>query len=142
MKILVINGPNLNLLGTRQPEIYGYETLQNIEDKLIKLAEKRVILETFQSNIEGAIVDKIQQSRDFDGLIINAGAYTHTSIAIPDAISSVGITAIEVHISNIFKREEFRHHSYLSLVCIGGIYGLGSKGYELALQYFMENLNL
>ncbi|MDF2686976.1 MAG: 3-dehydroquinate dehydratase, partial [Clostridia bacterium] len=133
--------PNLNLLGTRQPEIYGSETLQNIEDRLKKTAEvNSIILETFQSNSEGEIVDKIQQSRDYDGLIINAGAYTHTSVAIADAISGVGITAIEVHISNIYKREEFRHHSFLSMVCKGGIFGLGSKGYDLALSYFINGV--
>lgn len=138
MKILVLNGPNLSRLGKREPEIYGSETLCEIEDRLKNTANKNGIeLVCMQSEIEGEMVKIIHDHADFDGMILNAAAYTHTSVAIRDAIAAVGIETIEVHISNIFRREEFRHHSYISAVCAGGIFGLGSRGYDLALEYFL-----
>ncbi len=141
-KILVINGPNLNLLGKREPDIYGNLTLDELEKQLKEYGQiKNINIEFFQSNSEGAIIDKIQQANEkFDGIIINAGAYTHTSIAIRDAISSISIPAIEVHISNIFRREKFRHTSYLSDVCIGSIVGFGKYSYFLAVDYFEKTL--
>jgi len=140
MNIQVIHGPNLNLLGKREPEIYGHETLDQIDEMIVDAGKTLDIdVKTFQSNNEGDIVTAIQQAKGWaDGIIINAGAYTHTSMAIPDAISSVEIPTIEVHISNVHAREEFRHHSYISAVSIGQIIGLGSKGYLLALQAFAK----
>ena len=139
-KILVINGPNLNLLGTREPEIYGRLTLNDIGIQLKNKAEQlKVEIECFQSNCEGEIVDKIGSAKNkFDAIIINPAAYTHTSVAIRDAISAVDIATIEVHISNIYSREEFRHKSFISPVCIGQISGLGIDGYLLALEYFSK----
>ena len=139
-KILVINGPNLNLLGTREPEIYGRLTLNDIGTQLKNKAEQlKVEIECFQSNCEGEIVDKIGLAKNkFDAIIINPAAYTHTSVAIRDAISAVDIATIEVHISNIYSREEFRHKSFISPVCIGQISGLGIDGYLLALEYFSK----
>jgi len=136
MKILVINGPNLNLLGRREPEIYGAETLGGINNALLVVAlEIGVSLEFFQSNSEGALVDAIQRAAgNFDGLIINPAAYTHTSVAIRDAISAVAIPSVEVHLSNVYSREEFRHKSLIAPVVIGQITGFGSIGYELALR--------
>lgn len=138
-KILIINGPNLNMLGTRQPEIYGDETLADVEERLEALAESVGLeVEFFQSNHEGEIVTRIQQAREgYEGVIINAGGYTHTSVAIHDAIKMVGVPVIEVHISNIYAREQFRHHSLISPVASGIIAGLGTKGYELALKSFL-----
>ncbi len=133
-KILIINGPNLNLLGKRQNDIYGDISF---EEFLTSLREKYSILDIhyFQSNHEGAIIDKIQASNsEFEGLIINAGAYTHTSIAIADTIQAISVPVIEVHISNIYARESFRHHSYLSPYCKGVIVGLGLNGYQLAIE--------
>lgn len=136
--ILVINGPNLNLLGKRQPEIYGTQSFEEYFARLVTQYEN-VNLEYFQSNYEGAIIDKIHEvGFHYDGIILNAGAYTHTSIAIADAIASVKTPVIEVHISNVYAREEFRHKSYLSKVCKGVIAGFGMKGYDLALDYFVE----
>lgn len=137
MNILVINGPNLNLLGLREPHIYGVETLSDVEAKLGALAaDLGVRLSCFQSNHEGALVDKIQASRGtVDWVIINAGAYTHTSVAIRDALAGVGIPFVEVHISNVYAREAFRHHSYLSDKAAGVVAGLGTFGYEAALQF-------
>jgi len=137
-KILIINGPNLNLLGTREPEIYGKFTLPDIENKLKDFAKKiNVEIECFQSNHEGEIVDKIGGAKNnFAGIIINPAAYTHTSVAIRDAISSVRMPVIEVHISNIYSREQFRHNSFIAPVAVGQISGLGIKGYLLALEYF------
>ena len=137
-KILIINGPNLNLLGTREPEIYGKTTLKGIETELKNKAEKlNVEIECFQSNHEGEIVDKIHSAKNnFDAIIINPAAYTHTSVAIRDAFASVEIPAIEVHISNVYSREEFRHNSLIAPVVVGQIAGLGIKGYLLALEYF------
>jgi 3-dehydroquinate dehydratase-2 len=136
MNIVIINGPNLNLLGEREPKIYGKETLKSIEKKCKEHAKKNKIkIDFFQSNIEGEIVTKIQKSRDkFDGLIINAAAFTHTSVAILDALNLVKIPKIEIHISNIFHREEFRHKSLISSAVNGLICGLGSYGYILAID--------
>lgn len=134
--ILVVNGPNLNLLGTREPEIYGYETIHDLEESLKKVAkELDVEIECFQSNHEGSIVDKIQNSRsNVDFILINAGAYTHTSVAIRDALAGIDMPFYEIHISNVHKREEFRHKSFLSDVAVGVIVGFGLDGYEFALR--------
>ena len=137
--IFVLSGPNLNLLGTREPEIYGNTTLQDIHDTLKQqAANSHVELECFQSNMEGDLVNWIQQAgQDAQAIIINAGAYTHTSIAIADAIRSIDIPVIEVHLSNIYQREEYRHHSYISPLAKGLICGFGAKSYELALQVLL-----
>lgn len=136
MKILIINGVNMNMLGFREPEKYGSMTLKDLEKDLYAYSFKLgVDIETFQSNFEGEIVEKIQSAKDnFDGIVINAGAYTHTSVAIRDAISAVNLTTVEVHMTNIYKREEFRHHSYLAPVCIGQISGFGGNSYKLGLN--------
>ncbi|ATA88471.1 type II 3-dehydroquinate dehydratase [Capnocytophaga stomatis] len=138
MKIAIINGPNLNLLGKREPEIYGNETFEHFFSNLQeKYPQTQLIY--FQSNIEGEIINKIHEiGFDYDGIILNAGAYTHTSIAIVDAIKSVQTPVIEVHISNTFARETYRHHSYISPVAKGIILGFGMKSYELALLSFLE----
>lgn len=137
MKILVINGPNLNMLGVREPEIYGAFTLENIQRELeqyAKTLDDSIELEFFQSNFEGEIVDKIQNALNtFDGIIINPAAYTHTSVAIADAIVSVNIKTVEVHLSNIYSREEFRHNSYIAPKCIGQVAGFSKDGYKMAL---------
>ncbi|MEO6023773.1 MAG: type II 3-dehydroquinate dehydratase [Burkholderiales bacterium] len=143
-KVLVLHGPNLNLLGTREPAIYGRDTLQDINTRLQKQTEQAgYSFESFQSNGEGALVDKIQAAcGDGTGFIImNPGALTHTSVAIRDAFTAVGIPFIEVHISNVYAREPFRHHSYLSDVAVGMIAGLGVKGYELALDYALNSMS-
>lgn len=138
MKIAIINGPNLNLLGKREPEIYGNQTFEQFFNDLQK-KYPQVELTYFQNNIEGEIINKIHEiGFDFDGIILNAGAYTHTSIAIADAIKSVKTPVIEVHISNTFARETFRHHSYISPVAKGVVLGFGMKSYELALLSFCE----
>ncbi len=139
-KILIINGPNLNLLGTREPEIYGKTTLKDIENEIKNRAEQlKVEVEFFQSNHEGEIVDKICGAKgNFDAVIINPAAYTHTSVAIRDAFAAVDIPAIEVHISNVYSREEFRHNSLIAPVVVGQIAGLGIQGYLLALEYFSK----
>ncbi len=136
MKILFLNGPNLNLLGQRQPEIYGNITLAEIEAEVRKRALKKgVEVEFRQSNLEGELVTWIQQAKGhFAAIVINAAAYTHTSIALRDAISSVGIPTVEVHLSNIHAREEFRHHSLIAPVCRGQIVGFGSYSYVLAFK--------
>jgi 3-dehydroquinate dehydratase-2 len=137
-RILALHGPNLNLLGTREPGIYGSRTLAQIDAGLAALAaELGVGLTSWQSNHEGALVDRIQAaaSDGTDFIIINAGAYTHTSVALRDALAGVGIPFIEVHLSNLFKREPFRQHSYLSDIAAGLISGLGPDGYEAALRY-------
>lgn len=135
MKILVINGVNMNMLGIREPEKYGTMTLADLEKELYAFAfENEFEIETFQSNHEGEIVEKIHSAfQDFDGIIINAGAYTHTSIAIRDALSAVNIPTIEVHMTNIHSREEFRQKSLIAPVCIGQISGFGVESYKLAL---------
>ena len=136
MNILLINGPNLNLLGTREPEIYGTKSLIDIEQDLRKTAEtKKTFLECFQSNHEGEIVDKIQDSvKSIQGILINAGAFTHTSISIRDALIGSKIPFVELHISNIFSREEFRKESFLTDKAIGIISGFGISSYDLALE--------
>ncbi len=136
--ILVLHGPNLNLLGMREPEVYGSETLDEINEGLLNLAEKAGIkLVAFQSNAEGELVDRIQRaiSEEADFIIINPAAYTHTSIALRDALAATQLPFIEVHLSNIFARESFRKESYFSDLALGVISGLGAKGYELALKY-------
>ena len=140
--LLLLNGPNLNRLGKREPEIYGQETLTDIEMRLKKMATvKGMTLHTKQSNHEGTLIDWIHDAEGtYEGIVFNPGAYTHTSIAIRDAISSVSVPVIEVHLSNVHKREAFRHHSMLAPVCLGQIVGLGSKGYELALLYLIEQV--
>ena len=142
MNILLVHGPNLNLLGKRQPEIYGTQTLDNINHYLIQVAQKqRVELKTFQSNHEGAIVSEIGDNIDWaDGILINPAAYTHTSVAIRDALSAVTLPVIEIHLSNIYKREGFRHHSYVSPIAVGVISGFGSHSYELALNAMINIL--
>ncbi|MHC5353501.1 type II 3-dehydroquinate dehydratase [Myroides sp. LJL115] len=136
MKIIIINGPNLNLLGKREPHIYGSLSFQDYLEQL-KASFPTLDIEYYQSNIEGELINKIHQvGFSYDGIILNAGAYTHTSIALADAISGITTKVIEVHISNTFAREEFRHHSYLSKVCQGVVVGFGLKSYNLALSYF------
>ena len=140
-RILIINGPNLNMLGTREPGIYGYDTLADIEKMCQEEAKGLGLKVDFrQSNIEGEIITWIQQAplQGFSGIIINGGAYTHTSIAIMDALLILEIPIIEVHITNIFKREEFRHLSFVSPAAEGVICGLGSRGYPLALKALAE----
>ena len=143
MNILLINGPNLNLLGTREPEIYGNKTLNDIENDLTKVAkEKSINLQCFQSNHEGEIVDKIQSSvRNIHGILINAGALTHTSISIRDALIGSKTPFVELHISNIFSREEFRKESFLTDKAIGIISGFGITSYFLALEGIIEFLS-
>lgn len=137
MKIAIINGPNLNLLGTREPEIYGANTFENYLDSL-RSKYSQIDFSFFQSNIEGEIISKIQEfGFDFDGIILNAAAYTHTSVGIGDAVKAINTPVIEVHISNIYARENFRHHSYIAAYAKGVISGFGLKSYELALQSFL-----
>jgi 3-dehydroquinate dehydratase-2 len=134
MKILVVHGPNLNLLGRRETGVYGAETFDSLNGRITALcSELGMEVEIFQSNSEGSIVDAIQ-AKQYDLLVINPAAYTHTSIALRDAIAAVGKPAIEVHISNIYRREDFRRHSYISGVAVGQISGLGPEGYLLALR--------
>lgn len=138
-KILIINGPNLNLLGKREPGVYGGQSFELYFEELVA-AYPQVELAYFQSNSEGAIIDKIHEKGfSADGIVLNAGAYTHTSIAIADSIRSVTTPVIEVHISNVFKRETYRHHSYLSEACVGCIVGFGLKSYKLAIEAFVNN---
>jgi 3-dehydroquinate dehydratase-2 len=138
MKIIIINGPNLNLLGTREPGIYGAQTFEAFFEQLTH-ANTKVELTYFQSNHEGALVSKLQEvGFSFDGIILNAAAYSHTSVAIADAIAAISTPVIEVHISNIHAREAFRHHSFLTKNCVGMITGLGLEGYRLAIQYFLN----
>jgi 3-dehydroquinate dehydratase-2 len=140
--ILVLQGANLNLLGTREPHIYGHETLDDVHARLTRRArEAGVGLETFQSNHEGAIVDRIHAARGKAGfVVINPAAFTHTSVAIRDALSGVAIPFIEVHLTNVHAREAFRHHSYFSDKAVGTIVGLGSRGYDFALEYALAAL--
>ncbi|MHA4738431.1 type II 3-dehydroquinate dehydratase [Dyadobacter sp. MSC1_007] len=138
-KILILNGPNLNLLGKREPGVYGNQSFEDYFETL-KALFPDVELHYFQSNHEGAMIDKIHEiGFSFDGIVINAGGYTHTSIALADALSAVTTPAVEVHISNIHAREPFRHHSYLTARCKGMICGLGLRGYELAVRYLILN---
>ncbi len=140
MKIQIINGPNLNLLGSREPGIYGSESFSNYIEKL-KSDFPDISIEYFQSNVEGEIINKIQESGfDFDGILLNAGGYTHTSVAIRDAIKAVKSPVVEVHISNVHAREEFRHQSMISAVCMGVIAGFGLDSYRLAIEaVFLKN---
>ncbi|OTG79736.1 type II 3-dehydroquinate dehydratase [Acinetobacter sp. ANC 5054] len=141
--ILVIHGPNLNLLGKREPEVYGYLTLEDINQNLISQAQNASIsLDTFQSNWEGAIVDRIHQAQQegVQFIVINPAALTHTSVAVRDALLGVAIPFIEVHLSNVHAREAFRHHSYLSDKAVGVICGLGAKGYAAALDFAIEKI--
>jgi 3-dehydroquinate dehydratase-2 len=144
MSILVLNGPNLNLLGTREPHIYGADTLPQIEAELLKIAaDAGVKLAALQSNHEGVLIDRIHEART-DGtrfIIINPGGLTHTSVALRDALAGVALPFIEVHISNVHRREPFRHHSYLSEVAAGVIVGLGVNGYRLALSHALKALS-
>ena len=138
--VLVINGPNLNLLGTREPAVYGSETLADIVNHLVTVGQTlNIHVSHVQNNIEGELVNAIHAARgQVDAIIINAGAYTHTSVALRDALAGVGIPFVEVHISNVHKREAFRHHSYLSDSAVGVIVGLGSYGYEAALRFIAQ----
>ncbi|NHE59428.1 type II 3-dehydroquinate dehydratase [Cyclobacterium plantarum] len=141
MKIAIINGPNLNLLGKREPEIYGSSSFEDYFEKLTaKYPDLK--LSYYQSNVEGELVNRLHEvGFDHDGILINAGAYTHTSVALSDAIAGIQTPVLEVHISNIYKREEFRHKSIISKECVGMIAGLGLLGYELGLQYFIQKEN-
>jgi 3-dehydroquinate dehydratase-2 len=137
-QILIINGPNLNLLGVREKSIYGKQDFESYFQKLVE-RYPQIRLSYFQSNHEGQLIDKIHEvGFDFDGIILNAGAYTHTSIALADAIAAVNTPVIEVHISNVHARESFRHHSFLAASCVGVIAGFGLKGYELALEALLN----
>ena len=139
--VLVLNGPNLNLLGTREPEKYGHDTLQNIEDRLASLASDHQIA-FFQSNVEGELINRIHQAQvdKADFILINPAAFTHTSIALRDAMLAVNIPFIEIHLSNVYARESFRHHSYLSDIAVAVISGLGAQGYELALAAALSRI--
>ena len=143
MRVIIINGPNLNLLGTRETNIYGNDSFESFFKVLENTNNHLVKLEYYQSNVEGEIINKLHEiafdkGEKYDGIIINAGGYTHTSVAIADAIAGIDIKTIEVHISNIFAREEYRHVSLLAKNCIGSISGFGLKSYELALSYFLK----
>ncbi|MFO7721438.1 MAG: type II 3-dehydroquinate dehydratase [Gillisia sp.] len=139
MKILIINGPNLNLLGTREPDTYGKESFGEYFSKL-QFKFREVELSFFQSNIEGELIDRLQQAdKEFDGVVLNAAAYTHTSVGIGDAVKAIGIPVVEVHISNTFSREEFRHTSFISPNAKGVIIGFGLQSYDLGIQSFLKN---
>ena len=140
MHLLILNGPNLNLLGTREPETYGAATLADLERGL-QAAFPEVTLAFYQNNHEGALIDRLHlaQTEAVDGVVFNPGAYTHTSVALRDAIAATGVPVVEVHLSNIHAREAFRHTSLLAPVCVGQISGLGMAGYHLAVRYFVES---
>ncbi len=140
-KILLLHGPNLNLLGEREPEIYGHTTLQEIEELVRhRVEEAGLDLWCYQSNSEGKLIDWLQENRGSDFLLINAGALTHTSLALPDALTAINIPFLEIHISNVYKRESFRHRSNLSALAIGMMTGLGIPGYDLAAQFAVNFL--
>jgi 3-dehydroquinate dehydratase-2 len=141
--LLLINGPNLNLLGTREPEVYGSTTLTDVEQAATaQAAAAGALLASFQSNHEGALIDRIHQARNegVDAIIINPGGLTHTSVSLRDALAGVAIPFVEVHISNVHRREAFRHHSYLSGIAVGVICGLGVEGYRAAIDFALKNL--
>ncbi|MBU3842832.1 MAG: type II 3-dehydroquinate dehydratase [Candidatus Fusobacterium pullicola] len=142
MKIMVLNGPNINFLGIREKEVYGSQNYEEMCQYIKRNIKKEIELEIYQSNIEGELINLIQKAYfdKFDGIVINPGAYTHTSIALYDAIKSVSIPTIEVHISNVHKREEFRHKSFTAAACIGQICGLGSDGYILAIEFLYNKI--
>ncbi|MEM6524331.1 MAG: type II 3-dehydroquinate dehydratase [Bacteroidota bacterium] len=141
MKIIIINGPNLNLLGKREPEVYGNQDFETFFEKL-KSGFSHVEIEYYQSNVEGELVEKLQAvGFSYDGIILNAAAYTHTSVALSDAIAAIETPVLEVHISNIYAREEFRHKSIISGNCVGMITGLGLEGYLLGITYFINKAN-
>lgn len=138
-RIAVINGPNLNLIGTREPEIYGAQSLDAFLEAL-KARFLEVAFTFFQSNVEGELINALHECRtSADGVILNAGAYTHTSIALADAVAAVGLPVVEVHISNVYAREDFRKHSFIAAKCTGSISGLGLEGYALAVAYLMSD---
>jgi 3-dehydroquinate dehydratase-2 len=142
MKILILHGPNLNLLGTREPEVYGSLSLDDINNKLVELGKQlNVEVKCVQSNHEGALIDALHEARtSMDGVVFNPGGYTHTSIALRDAISAIKIPVIEVHLSNVYAREEFRHVSMISAVCKGKVVGLGWRSYTLGLRALVDLL--
>jgi 3-dehydroquinate dehydratase-2 len=137
MKLIIINGPNLNLLGKREPEIYGSESFEDFMGQL-KAQFPKIDLEYYQSNIEGELIDKLHEvGFDYDGIVLNAGAYTHTSIGIGDAVRAIETPVVELHISNVHSREDFRHKSFIAANAKGVIFGFGLKGYQLAIQSFL-----
>lgn len=141
MKVLVLNGPNLNLLGKREPTIYGNTSFEEYYQDLVSAYQTSCELFYYQSNHEGALIDKLHEvGFVYDGIVLNAGAYTHTSIALHDAIKAINTPVIEVHISNIHTREEFRHKSMIAPACKGSIVGLGLESYKLAIEYFIRNV--
>jgi 3-dehydroquinate dehydratase-2 len=138
-KILILNGPNLNLLGKREPDVYGKVTFEEFYQDLV-IRHRDVDLAYYQSNVEGELINKLHEvGFEYDGIIFNAGGYTHTSVAIADAIAAIKTPVIEVHISNVHAREEYRHQSLMAKNCVGVITGLGIQGYELALEYFLKH---
>jgi 3-dehydroquinate dehydratase-2 len=143
MKILVLHGPNLNLLGTREPEVYGNMTLKEIDQRLVMLGrELDIEVRTLQSNHEGALIDALQDARLWaDGVVFNPGGYTHTSVALRDAIAAIEIPVVEVHLSNVYAREQFRHKSFISAVCKGKITGFGWHSYTLGLRAVIDSIN-
>lgn len=143
MKLLVLNGPNINMLGVREPDIYGRTTYADLVKTIEEVcAREGIEVECLQSNHEGQLVDWIQGAyQRVDGIVMNPAAYTHTSVAILDALKAVGLPAVEIHISNIYEREEFRHHSYPGMACVKTIYGHGVKGYEEAILFLKDYLN-
>jgi 3-dehydroquinate dehydratase-2 len=140
--ILILNGPNLNLLGYREPDIYGSQTLAEIEQKLVALGREMALeIRSFQTNHEGGLIDALHEARNWaDGVVFNPGGYTHTSVALRDAIVAINLPVIEVHMSNIFAREEFRQHSLIAPVCLGSIVGFGWRSYALALRALADKL--
>ena len=138
-KILILNGPNLNLLGKREPDVYGRQSFEEFYQGLVH-RHTNVMLSHYQSNVEGELINKLHEAGfEYDGIIFNAGGYTHTSVAIADAVAGINTPVIEVHISNVYAREEYRHQSLMAKNCIGVITGLGIQGYELALEYFLKH---